>query len=110
MVLVVTLLIAGPLAFIPSPTSAEGLFDFFLGGLSKLQAHLAPPPQAGPFADPQQTSAPQPMMAGSGPAYCVRSCDGKYFPLMRAAASPIQMCQAFCPASPTKVFFGASID
>ena len=114
MVLVATLLIAGPLAFIPSPTSAEGLFDFFLGGLSKLQAHLAPPPQAGPFADPfgnnQQTSAPQPMMAGSGPAYCVRSCDGKYFPLMRAAASPIQMCQAFCPASPTKVFFGASID
>ena len=116
MVLVATLLIAGPLAFIPSPTSAEGLFDFFLGGLSKLQAHLAVPPQASSLADPfgnnQQTPAlpPQPMMAGSGPAYCVRSCDGKYFPLMRAAASPIQMCQAFCPASPTKVFFGASID
>ena len=115
-VLVATLLIAGPLAFIPSPTSAEGLFDFFLGGLSKLQAHLAVPPQASSLADPfgnnQQTPAlpPQPMMAGSGPAYCVRSCDGKYFPLMRAAASPIQMCQAFCPASSTKVFFGASID
>jgi len=115
-VLVATLLIAGPLAFIPSPTSAEGLFDFFLGGLSKLQAHLAVPPQASSLADPfgnnQQTPAlpPQPMMAGSGPAYCVRSCDGKYFLLMRAAASPIQMCQAFCPASSTKVFFGASID
>jgi hypothetical protein len=40
----------------------------------------------------------------------VRSCDGKYFPLMRGAASPAQMCQAFCPASPTKVFFGSSID
>jgi hypothetical protein len=39
----------------------------------------------------------------------VRSCDGKYFPLMRGAASPAQMCQAFCPASPTKVFFGSSI-
>jgi hypothetical protein len=115
-VLVATLLIAGPLAFIPSPTSAEGLFDFFLGGLSKLQAHLAVPPQASSLADPfgnnQQTPAlpPQPMMAGSGPAYCVRSCDGKYFLLMRAAASPIQICQAFCPASSTKVFFGASID
>lgn len=23
---------------------------------------------------------------------------------------PVQMCQAFCPASPTKVFFGSSID
>ena len=29
---------------------------------------------------------------------------------MRGAASPTQMCQAFCPASPTEVFFGSSID
>ena len=40
----------------------------------------------------------------------MRSCDGKYFPLMRGNASPVQMCQAFCPASATKVFFGSSID
>jgi Protein of unknown function (DUF2865) len=40
----------------------------------------------------------------------VRSCDGKYFPLARGNATPVQMCQAFCPASATKVFFGASID
>jgi hypothetical protein len=40
----------------------------------------------------------------------VRSCDGRYFPLMRGSASPVQMCQAFCPASPTKVYFGSSID
>jgi hypothetical protein len=40
----------------------------------------------------------------------VRGCDGKYFPLMRASASPVAMCQSFCPASPTKVFFGSSID
>jgi hypothetical protein len=40
----------------------------------------------------------------------VRSCDGKYFPLTRANASPVQMCQAFCPASPTKVFYGSNID
>jgi hypothetical protein len=29
---------------------------------------------------------------------------------MRGAASPVQMCQAFCPASATKVFYGSSID
>ena len=40
----------------------------------------------------------------------MRSCDGKYFPLMRGNASPVQMCQAFCPASATKVFYGSSID
>ena len=40
----------------------------------------------------------------------MRSCDGRYFPLTRGNASPVQMCQAFCPASPTKVFFGSNID
>jgi hypothetical protein len=50
------------------------------------------------------------VVSASGPAFCVRSCDGKYFPLARGNASPVQMCQAFCPASATKVFFGSSID
>jgi hypothetical protein len=40
----------------------------------------------------------------------VRSCDGRYFPLSRGNATPVQMCQAFCPASVTKVFFGSTID
>jgi hypothetical protein len=40
----------------------------------------------------------------------VRSCDGRYFPLTRGNATPVQMCQAFCPASPTKIFFGSTID
>jgi hypothetical protein len=90
--------------------SAEGLFDFFFGGAK--QQRPAAPPQASFFADPnQQQQAPAPRTAGgSGPAFCVRSCDGKYFPLMRASASPVAMCQSFCPASPTKVFFGSSID
>ena len=29
---------------------------------------------------------------------------------MRGAASPTQICQAFCPATPTKIFFGSNID
>ena len=50
-------------------------------------------------------------MAGSGPAFCVRSCDGKYFPVnARGNATPAQLCQAFCPASVTKVYFGSNID
>src|SRR6202043_394268 len=66
---------------------------------------------ADPFANtPQPAAPPRPVVASSGPAFCVRSCDGKYFPLMRGNASPVQMCQAFCPASPTKVFFGSNID
>jgi Protein of unknown function (DUF2865) len=105
--------IIGPLALLPEASSAEGLFDFFFGGSQK-QQHPAPP-QASFFADPsdnnpQAPPPPRPAVASSGPAFCVRSCDGRYFPLTRGGASPVQMCQAFCPASATKVFYGSSID
>ena len=93
--------IIGPVALAPERSSAEGLLDFFFGGSQKQQQQTSNNPQPPP---------PRPVAASSGPAFCVRSCDGKYFLLMRGAASPTQMCQAFCPASPTKVFFGSSID
>jgi hypothetical protein len=98
----------------PQEVAAEGLLDMFFGGLQKQQQRQAQPPQANFFADPfQQNQPPAPaprQVASGGPAFCVRSCDGKYFPLTRSNASPIQMCQAFCPASPTKVFYGSNID
>jgi hypothetical protein len=112
--LVAAIAIASPIAFAPHPVSAEGLFDFFFSGAQK-QQHQASPPQASFFADlfnNNSAPAPQPRaaVANSGPSFCVRTCDGRYFPLMRAAASPVQMCQSFCPASATKVYFGSSID
>ncbi|HEY3031458.1 MAG TPA: DUF2865 domain-containing protein [Bradyrhizobium sp.] len=98
---------------LPRMASAEGIFDFFFGGFQKQQRQSAG--QANFFADPfglnqQPAPPPRPVASGSGPAFCVRSCDGKYFPLSRGNATPVQMCQAFCPASATKVFFGSSID
>jgi hypothetical protein len=115
MMLVAAAALAG-VALMPRMASAEGLFDLFFGGFQK-QQQQKPPPQANFFADPfglnqQPAPPPRPVVAsGSGPAFCVRSCDGRYFPLtMRGGASPVQMCQAFCPASPTKVFFGSNID
>jgi hypothetical protein len=90
--------IIGPVALAPEMSSAEGLLDFFA---NIFNTNLQPP---------QPTPPARPVVASSGPSFCVRSCDGKYFPLMRGAASPTQMCQAFCPASPTEVFFGSSID
>ena len=100
--------LAGMLALAPRGASAEGLFDAFFGGFQKLQ-------RASFFTDPfglNQSAAPptRPVASSGGPAFCVRSCDGKYFPLARGNATPVQMCQAFCPASPTKVFFGSTID
>jgi hypothetical protein len=97
---------------LPRVASAETIFDFFFGGFQKQQQRQG---QASFFADPfglNQQGAPPPRAVASvaGPAFCVRSCDGKYFPLARGNATPVQMCQAFCPASAIKVFFGSSID
>ncbi len=106
--------LVGLAAVAPHAATAEGLFDLFFGGLQKQRP--APPPQANFFADPFSQNQPpgpppRPVVAsGSGPAFCVRSCDGRYFPLTARNASPAQMCQAFCPASPTRVFFGSNID
>ena len=111
--MLVTATLAVPLVLLPCQVFAEGLFEMFFGGLQKQQT----PPQASFFADPfglnqpQPPSTPSPRVAGGGPAFCVRSCDGKYFPLtMRGNSSPAQVCQAFCPASVTKVFYGSTID
>jgi hypothetical protein len=111
MVLVVAAMVAGSLALAPRMAVAEGLFDFFFGGAQKQQARTA-----SFFADPfglnqQQAPVAAPRVAGSGPAFCVRSCDGKYFPVTsRGNATPLQMCQAFCPATATKVYYGSNID
>jgi hypothetical protein len=115
MMLIVAAALVGSVASAPRVASAEGLFDFLFGGIQKQQRQASP--QASFFADPfglNPQPAPPPRAvasSGSGPAFCVRSCDGKYFPLMvRGNATPVQMCQAFCPASPTKVFFGSTIE
>jgi hypothetical protein len=97
--------IVGPVVLMPEMSSAEGLLDFLFRGGQKQQI-----PIVGNLFNDSPQPPPRPVAAGAGPAFCVRSCDGKYFPLMRGAATPAQMCQAFCPASPTKVFFGSSID
>ena len=44
-------------------------------------------------------------------AYCVRTCDGRYFPIASAGnQSRAASCNSFCPASETKVVYGGTID
>jgi uncharacterized protein DUF2865 len=97
----------------PGPASA-GFLDFLFGGNNGRSA-----PQANAFADPfgfnpAPAPAPAPVSradAGRYTGYCVRSCDGRYFPVQaRGSATPAQMCQSFCPATPTQVYFGSNID
>jgi len=69
-----------------------------------------------PFANDGAPMAPQgqvyrPRFGGGGQAYCVRTCDGRYFPIAAPDnASRAASCNGFCPASETRVFYGSNID
>jgi hypothetical protein len=92
-----------------SPTSsaqAGGFFDFLFS---------APPRQttapvhayADPSADGRGERTETPGYSSGRKAFCVRLCDGRYFPMMSAGnATPVQTCSAMCPAAKTKVFYG----
>ena len=101
------------------PASA-GIFDFLFGTpdhAAEERARSAAPgaSQSGAFANPSDAAqAPLPPIGGGyarSTGHCVRLCDGKHFPVHgRGEMSPTAMCQAFCPASVTKVFFGGQLD
>jgi hypothetical protein len=86
----------------------SALFGAFGGGRS--HGPLIPLPfanEGNPFA--QQSDA-RPRGVG-GQAYCVRSCDGRYFPISASdGQSRAASCSSFCPASETKIVYGSNID
>jgi hypothetical protein len=49
--------------------------------------------------------------SGGSQAFCVRTCDGRYFPISGSnGQSRAESCNNFCPASETKVVYGSNID
>ena len=68
---------------------------------------------AGPQNFPSLGDNPGPRIVtyGGGQAFCVRSCDGRYFPLQGAdRESRAASCNSFCPASKTEMVYGSTID
>jgi hypothetical protein len=58
---------------------------------------------------PPFTDAPRAHVAYSGgKAWCVRTCDGRYFPIVGNDATA--SCSGFCPASQTELVYGNDID
>lgn len=93
-----------------APAQAQDFFSALFGGFSP--SRHAP---SSSFAEPgYDDSAPaQPRVASSGPSktYCVRTCDGRYFPMGDTGnESKAGICQSLCPASATKVVYGHDID
>ncbi|MEP6839215.1 MAG: DUF2865 domain-containing protein [Bradyrhizobium sp.] len=92
---------------------AQDFFSALFGGMG----WQAPQPYVSmPFAN-EDGSIPAPRgetrsrYGGGGQAFCVRSCDGRYFPVTASDnASRAASCNSFCPASETKVVYGSNID
>ena len=96
------------LALTPS-AHAEDFFSALFGAFG------ARPPQIRvpfPNDDMPRYDAPRQRAAyGGGAAYCVRGCDGRYFPAQGTdAESKAQSCKSFCPASETSLVYGSNID
>lgn len=87
--------------------------DFFSALFGAFRPHA--PQIRLPFANEGDPVVPQgearPRYAGGSQAYCVRSCDGRYFPISGSdSRSRAAACDSFCPAGDTRVVYGSNID
>ena len=107
-----TLCLAGSV----QPAAAQGLFEALFGGF---QPAVRPSPAtAGQFVRRSVRACSaisgrpaKPAASATARSICVRTCDGRYFPLQRhAGATPAELCKSFCPAAKTMVFSGSKID
>lgn len=102
----------------PSPADAQGFFERIFGGLRRaIHAPARPPSNANAFVDPFTSLAnalnPPAQRAEGSPSrgFCVRGCDGRYFPVQASAdMSAAESCHAFCPAGQARLYAGSNID
>jgi hypothetical protein len=110
--IVLIVVIAAPAAL------AQDFFSALFGGFGP---HRPQPPMARiPYAGEENTAFPSEGAAsrprgysygGASQAFCVRTCDGRYFPISSSGnQSRAASCNGFCPASETKVVYGSNID
>jgi len=100
---------------LPQPASA-GFFERLFGGLTR-----AVEGSAATVSDPftslidhlnrSEDTRVRSENTGPAKAFCVRSCDGHYFPVLsHNGLSAAEACHSFCPATQTKLFVGSDID
>lgn len=95
------------------PAQAQGLFDFLFRPPAASPNVRSYAPSAPGFGGSESPAARAPRISGTGrySSYCVRLCDGRYFPVQRAnGAQPGELCSSLCPASKTKIFSGSDIN
>lgn len=85
----------------------------FFGGCNQrpMQQSLGYADPSNGFGGPPRVYVYRPRRESASTAFCVRTCDGRYFPLpVREGQSSAEICSSFCPASETRIYHGSSID
>ena len=102
--------LAGACALAPA-AQAQDFFSALFGGMGRARGpYISLPFANGEGSIPVQRGEPR-RYGGSGQAFCVRTCDGRYFPVTASDnASRAASCNSFCPASVTTVVYGSNID
>lgn len=115
-------LLAFWLASAPTPLAAEGLLEFLFGPEPTAQPaprpRDAPPPRRARvqgdlrFARPREGAGGNAFSSDpSAGGFCVRTCDGYYFPLIKSTrATRQQSCELACPSAQMEIFDGATIE
>src|SRR6266576_4529863 len=103
----------GVLALVPA-AQAQDFFSALFGGFGGGRGPVIRLPFGGEgnFFAPQNDPRPRVgYYPGGSQAYCVRTCDGRYFPVSASdSQSRAAACSGFCPASETKLVYGSNID
>lgn len=96
---------------VPAVAQEQDFFAAVFGGLTGGRSQIRMP-----FAN-ESGSDDRPAMSrprigyGGGQAWCVRTCDGRYFPISGAGEQGrVAACDSLCPAGETKVVYGSNID
>jgi Protein of unknown function (DUF2865) len=98
---------------------AQDFFSALFGGFGGGRPHV--PMSRLPYASEGNVNVPEGEVlqrprggrsySGGSQAYCVRACDGRYFPLASSGnQTKAGSCNSFCPASETTVVYGSNIE
>jgi hypothetical protein len=105
---------------VPQSARAQDILQSIFGGFQRAYQPPSAPTDIRAYSDPAPilpqapNRSPDRIVSHGGglpTAYCVRTCDGHYFPLQpHPGLSIAQACRSFCPASETRIYRGGTID